>query len=185
MHIIHDIEDQSEIVSLLRATLALMPRENNERDKLMVKKALGEDSENNQSSGDHKNGDDDTSNSNTEKEESKQTSDKTTNAMKAMQSLQTNLGAFLDMYADEDMDEEEEDNTASLISTMSRRDVVDHTSEFQCCLCHSSVCESPHDTPCLLVHADKDHYPCRLDELKRIDKRREGWNKNENRMGIE
>lgn len=168
MHIIHDLEDQNDMVSIIKATLSLMPRENNERDKVMIKKALSEETVSNQNNGGNKDGDDGASRSDSGKEENKQASDKNTNAMKAMQSLQMNLGAFLDMYAGEDMEEEEEeDNEATLIGVSSRRDVIDQTSEFQCCMCHSSVCESPHDTPCLLVHADENFYPCRLGEENR------------------
>ena len=166
MHIANDIKDQSEMFDILKATLSLMPRENNQRDTMMIKKAVGEEISSKGNIVGGKSGSNEGTSNDASNEKSNQSSDKNTNAMKAMQSLQTNLGAFLDMYADEDLYMEEENDGSTLISTASRKDVVDQTSEFQCCMCHSSICESPHDTPCLLVHANGDHYPCRLNIIQ-------------------
>lgn len=169
MYIIHDTEVKLEINNLLEATIAMMPRVNNPRDQAFVKKALAAPSE--------------------EAKEEKSATTKS-DAMKAMQSLQSNLDAFLDLYGDEEDDDDDddvsinhkgdrEDTTANMeiedgendkqpqpsfsssTTNHSRNEVVDCTPEFKCCMCHSSVCEGPDDTPCMLVHASYNSYPCK------------------------
>lgn len=117
----------------MASVLGHIARENHETDETLIRAALA--------SG--------------EKPTEKADASETNKGMILVNELQKNLDDFLQNYESESEEEEE----ACALSSSTQQCVRDMTPEFQCCVCHSSVCESEGDIPCLLVHEDNFSHP--------------------------
>ena len=132
MYIYHDSSLSDDLRKQMGAMIERIPRENNEADRTLIRAAL-------------------TSEKHTEKVDSSDSNQ----GKKIVDTLQSNLEKFLENYESESEEEEE----ACTLSSSMQLSVRDMTPEFQCCVCHSSMCESEEDIPCLLVHEDNFCHP--------------------------
>ena len=133
MHMYHDPSLSEDLRNQMTGVLERIPREGNEADETLIRAAL----------------------TSREKPVEKVDSPDTNHGKKIVDTLQGKLEDFLKYYESES---EEEEEACTLTSSM-QQSVRDMTPEFQCCVCHSSLCELDEDIPCLLVHEDNFCHP--------------------------